>query len=154
MTPSDIHCLLEKYEGDFQMEISMDMGGEKSKMIVDSQHSMLLGGRFLELKQKGKMMEMDYESIMTIGFNNSDKKFSLTTITNMGTGTLSLYGDWDEKTKSSNLTGQLTNPMTKTPINVRQKISFVDDNTILIESFDQEGENPELKTVQYKLTRK
>jgi hypothetical protein len=63
---------------------------------------MLLGGRFLEMEQKGEMMGMDYQSIITMGFNNTNKKFALTTITNMGTGILSLVGDWDNTSKTAN----------------------------------------------------
>lgn len=155
MTPSSIHKLFDKYEGSFKMEISMSMGEEKKPSIVTvaSEHIMLLGGRFLEMKQKGTMMGMDYQSILTMGFNNTDKKFALTTITNMGTGTLSLFGEWNEKSKSATLFGELTNPVTKNIINVKQIVSFIDNDTILIESFDKEGDKPEKKTVEYKLIR-
>ena len=156
MTPSNIHTLISQYSGDFKMEISMSMGENKEPSVisVNSKHIMLLGGRFLEMKQEGNMMGMDYESLLTLGFNNIDKKMALTTITNMGTGTLSLFGDFDEKTKSANLIGQLTNPVTKNSITVKQVITFIDSDTILIESFDKEGDSPEKKTVQYKLIRK
>lgn len=155
MTPSSVHTLFSQYTGSFKMEITMSMGDgkEPSIVIVDSENTMLLGGRFLELKQHGNMMGMDYQSITTLGFNNTDKKFALTTITNMGTGTLSLSGPWDEKSKSANLSGELTSPVTKNTIAVRQVVTFVGDNTILIESYDKEGDNPEKKTVQYKLVR-
>src|SRR6476661_2325353 len=153
MTPSDVHSVFGKYAGHFTMEITMSMGEGKEPTVVTvaSENNLLLGGRFLEMKQQGKMMGMDYQSITTIGFNNTDKKFALTTITNMGTGTLSLFGNWDQKTKTANLLGQLTNPVSKQTINVRQTVAFIDHNTILIESFDKEGDKPEKKTVQYKL---
>lgn len=155
MTPSSVHNLLADYTGDFKMEITMSMGEGKEPSIVTvkSEHIMLLGGRFLEMKQKGTMMGMDYESILTMGFNNTDRIFALTTITNMGTGTLSLFGEWNEKSKSATLFGKLTNPVTKNTINVKQIVSFVDNDTILIESFDKEGDKPEKKTVEYKLIR-
>ena len=90
---------------------------------------------------------------MTLGFNNTDKTMALTTITNMGTGTLSLFGTWDEQTKTGNLFGQLTNPVSKGVISVRQTVTFVDGDTILIESYNTEGETPEKKTVIYRLVR-
>ena len=151
MTPSAIHELLSKYEGEFQMQI--EMTGLKEPVIMNSSHKMILGGRFLELKQKGKMMGMDYESIYTIGYNTIDHTFSMTTITNMGTGTLALQGEWDENTRTATLYGQLTNPVSKQTINVKQTITLLDDDTLLIESFDKEGDNPEKKTVQYKFVR-
>ncbi|MFZ6664608.1 DUF1579 family protein [Peijinzhouia sedimentorum] len=156
MTPSAIHSLLSQYTGSFTMEITMSMGegNEPTVITVDSEHQMLLGGRFLEMKQQGLMMGMEYQAMMTLGFNNTDKKMALTTITNMGTGTLSLYGDWNENTNSAILLGTLTNPVSKSTINVKQVITFVDNNILLIESFDKEGDKPEIKTVQYKLIRK
>lgn len=151
MTPSGIHALFTRYTGDFKMEMSM---GGAEPITVNAEHTMLLGGRFLEMKQHGTVMGMDYQSRMTLGYNTTDKKMALTTITNMGTGTLSLLGDWDEKTKSAILSGQLTNPVTKKTIHVKQVVTFVDTDTILIESYDREGDQPEKKTVEYKIIRK
>lgn len=128
-------------------------GNESNVITVNSEHKMLLGGRFLEMKQEGIMMGMDYQSIITMGYNNIDKQISMTTITNMGTGTLCLFGNWEENTNTANLFGQLTNPVTKEIINVRQSVTFVDEDTILIESYDTEGDKPEMKTIQYKLIR-
>ncbi|HET8886397.1 MAG TPA: DUF1579 family protein [Salinimicrobium sp.] len=151
MTPSTMHELLSTYEGEFQMEIEMD--GLNEPMVISSTHKMILGGRFLELKQKGKMMGMDYESIYTIGYNTIDSTFTMTTITNMGTGTLTLQGKWNEKTKTATLYGKLTNPVSRKTIAVRQTLAFLDEQTILIQSYDQEGNNLEIKTVQYKFVR-
>ena len=152
MTPTDVHELLAKYTGDF--ELIIEMQGMDKPIVLESSQQMILGGRFLELKQKGNMMGMDYASLYTIGYNTIDKTVSMTTITNMGTGTLALHGSWDADKKVANLHGKLTNPVSKETINVRQTINFVDDNTILIESFDQEGDQPEKKTVEYKFVRK
>lgn len=151
MTPSRMHEILSKYQGEFQMEV--EMAGLSEPVMINSIHSMILGGRFLELKQNGKMMGMDYESIYTIGYNTIDDTFSMTTITNMGTGTLALQGKWNEETKTATLYGKLTNPVSRETINVKQTVTFLDANTLLIESFDQEGDNPEKKTVQYKFIR-
>lgn len=54
MTPSSIHTILAQYTGSFKMEITMSMGEGKEPSIitVNSKHTMLLGGRFLEMKQK------------------------------------------------------------------------------------------------------
>jgi Protein of unknown function (DUF1579) len=99
-------------------------------------------------------MGMDYEALSIIGFNTIDQTVSMTAITNMGTGTLALQGTWDEKTKTANLRGKLTNPVSKRTLNVRQTIQFADANTILIENYDQEEDHPEKKTIQYKFVRK
>lgn len=155
MSPSSTHRLLSEYSGSFKMEITMlmDDGKETPKIIVNSEHVMLFNGLFLEMKQQGNMVGMNYQSIMTLGFNNADKKMTLIAITNMGTGTLYLNGEWDENLKTGNLYGQLTNPVNKKTIKVRQTINFVDSDTILIENYDTEENSPEKKTVIYKLIR-
>ena len=97
---------------------------------------------------------MAYESVMTLGFNTIDKKMALTTITNMGTGTLALFGNWDETTKKATLYGSLTNPVSKQNIKVKQIINFMDADTLVIESYHTEGEQAEKKTVVYTFRRK
>jgi hypothetical protein len=154
-TPSSFHQLLSKYSGSFNIAITMYLEEGKAPAVekAESYQSMLLGGRFLELKQFGTIMKMDFLAITTIGYNNTDQKITLTSISNMGTGTLTLTGNWDEKTNSATLFGQQTNPVTKKVIKVKQVITFIDANTILIESFDQEGKKPFSKTMEYKYTR-
>ncbi len=156
MTPTDVHSLMGKYIGDFEMEITMSRGEGQPPIVIaiPSTHQMILGDRFLELKQKGDMMGMAYEAVMTLGFNTIDKKMAMTTITNMGTGTLALYGQWDEANKKATLYGSLTNPVSKQNIKVKQIIDFVDTDTLVIESYDTEGDQIEKKTVVYTFRRK
>lgn len=64
-TPTDVHKMIEEYVGEFNMEISMWMTESKAPEIinVNSFHKMILGNRFLEMNQTGKMMEMEYSTI-------------------------------------------------------------------------------------------
>jgi hypothetical protein len=154
-SPTNFHKLLSTYSGSFNLEITMYQEEGKAPVMdkAESYQSMLLGERFLEMKQFGTMLKMDFLAITTIGFNNSDQKITLTSINNLSTGTLTLTGNWDEKANSATLFGQQTNPVTKKVIKVKQVITFVDANTILIESFDQDSKKPFSKTMQYKYTR-
>lgn len=156
MTPNDIHKMLGEYVGEFNIEISMWMTEGKAPEIinVNSTNKMILGNRFLEVTQTGNMMGMDYSSFSTIGYNTINKSFSLTTLTNMGTGTLYLNGFWDEKKRIANLKGIITNPMDGKSINIRQQISFIDKDNLLIENFDTYEGQLEKKSIQYKLVRK
>lgn len=156
MTPTDVHTFMGKYTGNFEMEITMSTGEGQPPIVIaiPSTHQMILGDRFLEMKQKGDMMGMAYESVMTLGFNTIDKKMAMTTITNMGTGTLALFGQWDEVNKKATLYGSLTNPVSKQNIMVKQIIDFVDPDTLVIESYDTEGDQVEKKTVVYTFRRK
>lgn len=156
MTPNEVHKLLGDYMGEFNLEISMWMkeGSDPTIVHVSSFHTMILGDRFLEITQVGAMMGTEYQSITTLGFNTTNKTFSLFTLTSMGTGTLYLNGTWDSEKRTANLTGQMTNPMDGKTISVRQQITFIDENQLLIENFDTYVGGKEKKTVQYKFTRK
>ena len=155
MMPSEIHKSLEKYAGDFAMEITMWMmeGAEPVVINVTSENKMILGGRFLEMTQTGDMMGMAYHAISVLGYNNSDKNYNLTTVTNMGTGTLYVSGSYDTKSNSVQLRGNLSNPMNGKIIEVRQSLQMIDDDTLLIENFDMESGSEERKTIAYKFTR-
>lgn len=153
-TPSASHEFFAKYAGSFSMEITLYNGDSNPVVnVVDSQHEMILGGRFLEMTQTGTIVFMDYASRITLGINNATQQITSTTLTNFGTGTLTLVGSWLEDNKKAVLYGTLANPVTKNFIKIRQEITFVDENTIIIENFDQEGDGLEIKTVHYKLTR-
>lgn len=114
---------------------------------------MILGGRFLEMTQMGDMMGMSYQAISTMGFNNTDKNFNLTTITNMGTGTLYVTGPHDPLTNTAELRGILSNPVNEQMIEVRQVFHFLNEDQMMIENFDKEEGSEERKTIEYKFTR-
>lgn len=156
MMPNEVHALLNEYVGEFDLEITMWMkeGGEPMVMNVISDHKMILDNRFLEMTQFGKMMGMDYQSLSTLGFNTINKTFSLTALTNMGTGTLYLNGAWNQEKRIANLNGQITNPMDGKTIAVRQQITFSNENQLLIENFDTYEGGKEKKSIQYKYVRK
>lgn len=155
MMPAEVHKMLEKYTGEFEMEITMWMGADQSPQVdkVKSNNKMILGGRFLEMTQTGNMMGMDYNAITTLGFNNTDKSLGLVALTNMGTGMLALKGSWNDKERMATVSGNLTNPVTKNNISVIETVSFPDNNTILIVNYDKEGDESERKSIQYKFTR-
>ena len=156
MTPNEIHKMLSEYTGEFNMEIAMWMvdGGEPVILNVNSVNKMILGGGFLEMRQSGEMMGMEYQSLSILGYNTISKSLGLTTITNMGTGFLYLEGTWDEEKKVATLKGQMTNPMDGKIIKILQQISFIDKDNLLVENFDTYEGQPAKKSLQYKLVRK
>lgn len=151
MTPAVEHERLATYEGKFQVEITMS--GAKEPIVVYAVHQMILDGRFLDIEQTGKMMDMDYVSYTTLGYNTIDHTYTMVTYTNMGTGILTLTGKWDNEVNGIVLYGNLTNPVSERTIRVKQVIHFLDDDSFLIESFDKEEDAPESKTVVYKFKR-
>jgi len=145
--------MLGKYNGDFVLDISIwtDVTKEPKVYNLLAVNRMILEGRFLEIAEAGKMGDDNYKALTTIGYNTSSKNYLLTSLSNMGTGILVLSGEGDNK--SANLTGETFDPVTKKPVKVRQKISFIDENNLLIENFDMDGQK-EKKTIEYRFRRK
>ncbi|RYY59506.1 MAG: DUF1579 domain-containing protein [Chitinophagaceae bacterium] len=155
MTPAPFHKMLEKYTGEWKMDVSMWMegAGEPMKSTMKSTHAMISNGLFLEMNQLGDMMGTAFTARITIGYNNSSKEVELTSYTNMGSGMTFLRGKWDESKKAADLKGQLTDPVSGKAINIRQVVSFPDATTMLIENFDQSGTGPEKKTMEFRCTK-
>ncbi|WP_432709186.1 DUF1579 family protein [Pedobacter sp.] len=155
MTPNEVHRMLSEYTGNFDVEISMwaTEGKAPVKVKVAANNQMILGGRFLEVRQSGIMMDMDYQSITILGYNTSGKKMDLTSVTNMGTGILFLSGAWNPSTKIATLSGQMNSPDGGKTIRIIQVLRFIDKNTLVIQNIDQaDGQKPR-KTIEYKMTR-
>lgn len=156
MMPGSFHQQLAKYVGDFRMDASMYMqeGSDPLKVTVSCKNTMRMGERFLHISQTGDMGGMAFEGVTMIGYNNASQKLELSSFTNMGTGTVFLTGIWIEKGKIADLKGEMINPVNKSVIKIRQRITFVSENEILIENFDQEGTAKEKLTMSYVLKRK
>lgn len=154
MMPSPVHDTLARYTGKYELTITMWMDTEQPPTVVKALAvcDTVLGGRFLEIRQTGNLMGFAYQSLTTMGFNTAAKKLQVTGITNMGTGILTLAGNWNGN-GVSDVSGQLTNPVTKTDIQVRQLIRFSNNDAISIVNYDKEGEGPEKRTLQYEMKK-
>ena len=156
MTPAAVHKQLANYTGEFRMDASMYMqeGSDPLKVTVNCKNTMRMGERFLHISQSGDMGGMPFEAVTMLGYNNSSQKLELSSFTNMGTGTVFLSGGWVEKGKIADLIGEMINPVNKAMIKIRQRITFVSQDEILIENFDQEGSGKEKLSMSYILKRK
>ena len=153
--PAGIHNLLKGYSGEFRVEYFQWNSPElpPTTYMAKSTHKMILGGRFLQIKQVGMAMGVAQESVTTIGFNNYTKKFEVTSLNNSATGSLVLKGSWNQKKRTANLLGVLHHPKNKQKITVRHYINFIDSNTLVIKCYNKIADAPETKTAQYKFYR-
>jgi hypothetical protein len=156
MMPGKPHALLQNLEGEWETRVNFwtTGKGEAQKFLLDCSISMDLGGRFLKMRQSGLMADMPFEAVSYLGYDNAAEKFTLTVLNSMGTGTLTLRGDWTIVEKEVSLTGELVNPVTRKAIMIRQVIRFNDDKSFTIENFDRDDEGKEVRTVLYEFKRK
>jgi hypothetical protein len=114
---------------------------------------MILGGRYQESKHVGNFMGMPFEGQSTLAWDNARKVLISTWVDNFGTGIMYMEGTWDDKTKTANFKGTMTDPLSGKLTNIRELYKVVDNNTHLMEQYaTQEGK--EYKTIEIKFTRK
>ncbi len=155
MTPGEVHAMIAGWDGEWNEEITIWMapGAPPTKYTASCVNKMILGGRYQESKHTGNFMGMPFEGIGTLGWDNARKIVVNSWVDNMSSGMTYLEGTWDDKTKSANLKGNATDPMTGKILGIRQLFKVVDDKTQMLEQYTtQEGK--EFKSMEIKFTRK
>ena len=155
MTPSDVHKMMAKWDGEWNEEIQMWMDPNAPAQVMKAScvNTMILGGRYQQSVNIGSFNGMPFEGHSLTGWDNTRKLFVSTWVDNMGTGIMYLEGTWDAATKSMNLKGKMTDPMSGKEIPVRQVMKIIDDNTHIMEQYDTR-DGKESKSMEIKFVRK
>jgi hypothetical protein len=136
-TPGDVQKMMAKWDGNWDGEVKfwMDPAAPPSVMNVKTVNKMVLNGLYQQSTSTGAFGGMPFNGIGTTGYDNHRKMFVSTWIDNMGSGIVYMEGPWDEATKSMNLKGKMTDPMSKQVKDMREVMKVVDDNTQVIEQY-------------------
>lgn len=136
-TPSEVHKMLSKYDGDWNSKITQWMEPNKDPMKSEGKcnNKMIMGGRYQESHFSGNMMGMPFEGMSLLGYDNSKKMFISTWIDNMGTGIMTMEGKWDKETNTIYFKGKMVDPTTGGETPIREVFKFVDDNTQIMEMY-------------------
>lgn len=156
-TPGEAHKMLAMDNGNWEAESTMYMTANdpkpmKTKMTATAK--MVMGGRYQESRYTGNMMGQPFEGVSTVGYDNASKKYTSIWIDNMGTGIMNMTGDYDTATKTMNMSGECTDPMTGKKKKMRETYALVDDNTRKMEMFDTDPSGKEYKSMEITMTRK
>ena len=156
-TPGTIHKMLADDNGKWDEEMTMYMGPDDTKPMktkMSAESKMVLGGRYQHTTHTGMMMGQPFEGIGTVAYNNASKKIESTWTDNMGTGIMFMSGTYDEASKTMELKGECTDPMTGKVKPARETFQIVDANTRKMEMFDVTPEGKEYKSMEIVMTRK
>lgn len=157
-TPGEMQQMIAKSDGNWTGETTMWMenGGQPMTSKSEATNKMMFDGRYQMSTHKGNMMGMPFEGISILGYDNAKKKFVSSWIDNMGTGIMTLEGDWNPSTKSIEFKGKMTDPTRpEKDCNVREVFTFIDDNTQKMEMFGPDAKTgKEFKTMEIVFKRK
>lgn len=154
-TPGDVHAMLAKSSGKWNVETSMYMapGAPPTVSKGTSVNKMILGGRYQVAEFKGTMMGQPFEGISTVGYDKHKNVYESTWVDNVGTGITKFTGTWDEATKSIHFTGKMMDPMTKHEMDVKETFKIIDDNNQQMEMYYTGPDGKDVKMMEIKYTR-
>ena len=92
---------LKQFEGSWKVEAKEPGADEVSHTVTMESHS--IGDKWMVSKQSGKMGEMDFEAVQTVGYDAKAKKFVGTWVDSTSSFTWQLSGTLDESGKKLTL---------------------------------------------------
>lgn len=131
----DAHCT-------FYMDPSMPPSVSKGscEMALD------LGGRVLKQTFECSSPEMgSFSGLGWWGYDNVDQRWWCSWMDNMSTGSMMMYGQMDEKTKTIELKGQFTDPLTLKPATMRTTLTIDSPTQHTFSMFMTMPDMPEMK---------
>lgn len=149
-TPGSMHAWLAKTNGTWEAEVEQWMapGAPSTKVKATNIQNAALGGRYVIGKFTSTMMGQPFEGISTMGYDNAKKIFTSTWVDNMGTGIVQMTGTYDEASKTMNLKGHQTDPLTGKDSDIREEMKMIDDNTYSMAMFGAGPDGKEMKFME------
>lgn len=147
MKPGEMHKWMAGYAGTWEAEVTSFMpGAEPSKSKATEVVKMVMNGLYQEGNLSGTMMGMPFNGKSIMAYDNAKKQFAVSWIDNLGSGLMIMTGQYDAATKTLNLNGTQTDPVTGKDSKVRQEQKFIDDDNYLLTMY---GDGPDGKEVKF-----
>ena len=154
-TPGEMHTWMAKFKGTWEASVVGFMDPSKPDTSkATNTVSMVMNGLYQTGRFTGKMMKRSFEGHSTMGYDNAKKIFVNTWIDNLGSGIIYMTGTYDEKTKTLNLKGYQTDPMTGKDIDIRQEMTMIDDDSYTLTMYGAGMDGKEMKFMEGIFKRK
>lgn len=156
MTPGEMHKWLANHVGTWEAEVSqwLDPSAPPTKANATDVVTMSMNGLYQVGNFSSSMMGMPMIGQSTLGYDNAKKMFVMCWIDNLGSGMVFMTGSYDEKTKTLNLKGTQTDPMTGKDADIRQENRFIDDDTYVMTMYGAGMDGKEMKFMEGTFKRK
>ncbi len=154
-TPGDMHKWMAKLNGTWEATVIEFMNPVKpdtSKAI--NTVNMTLNGLYQTGKFTGKMMGRSFEGQSIMGYDNAKKLFVSTWIDNFSSGITQFTGTYDEKTKTLNLKGHQTDPVSGNDVGIREEMIMIDNDSYLMIMYGTGPDGKEAKFMEGTFKRK
>jgi len=155
-TPGPEHKWLEKFNGIWEAQLDQWMapGAPPTKTKGSCTQTPMLGGRYFSVKYTSTMMGQPFDGMSVMGYDNAKKKFVSTWIDNMGTGIVIMTGTYDETTKTLNMKGTQSDPVSGKDTDIREELRVIDDNSYVQTMYGAGPDGKEMKFMEGTFTKK
>ena len=156
MTPGAMHKWMASHAGTWEAEVTqwMDPSAPPTKSKATDVVKMTMNGLYQVADFSSRMMGMPMMGHSTLGYDNAKKKFVMTWIDNLGSGIVYMTGTYDEATKTLELRGKQTDPMTGTDSDIRQVNKYIDSDTYTMAMYGAGMDGKEMKFMEGTFKRK
>ena len=128
--PGPWHAFLAQRAGKWNVagRIWNDPEGEPSLSSGESKLELVLGGRFLQERHKGRKGEIEYTGLGLLGFDNADSTVTAVWYDDLGTRTSVLTGRAGSPGQPVELRGAMTDPASGRRLALRVVLTWVGAN--------------------------
>jgi Protein of unknown function (DUF1579) len=155
-TPGDAHKKLASMVGTWDAVVKMypmQAGAPVQTSTATSVSTWVLGGRFVQETVNGSFMGMPFNGIGYTGYDNIKKQYTGTWMDNMGTATMISTGTMTGD-KTYEFTSTMDDPMTGKAMQVKEKVTVVDDDHHVMEMWGPTPDGKMMKMMEITYTRK
>jgi Protein of unknown function (DUF1579) len=153
-TPGDMHKWMAGHTGTWEAEVTSFMpGAPPSTSKAREEVKMVMNGLYQEGNLSGTMMGMPFTGRSIMAYDNAKKQFALSWIDNLGSGLMIMTGQYDAASKTMNLNGTQTDPVTGKDSKVRQVQKFIDDDNYVLTMYGDGPDGKEMKFMEAKFKR-
>ena len=155
-SPTEAHKALEPFVGKWTYtgKFWMTPDVPAQDMVGTTENTLIYGGRFLKQTIEGPWMGETFEGLGFTGYDNIKGEYVSTWIDSMGTGIMTVAGQYDEATKTLSQSGANSCPMTGEKARPgRSEWTMVDQNHNTYTSYMLGPDGKEFKMMEISYTR-
>lgn len=151
-TMGEMHKKLEYFNGPWNAEVSMIMGGHTTTSKAKCTGEKVFDGRYIKSMFEGDMMGQPFHGVSHIGYNNASQKFETSWIDSMGTGMMLMTGTLDAAGKVYSFAGEYHCPIQNKLVAQREITTIIDANTYRMDFYmpNLEGKEEMQMSITYK----
>lgn len=137
VSPNENHAALEPLAGSWTHDLTFWQAPDAPPMTMTatSEAKWVMDGRYVQADYTGEMMGMPFTGRDMIGYDNQREQYFSVWVDNMSTGPMTMWGSFDESTRTLTLEGTVMDPMSGEETRQRATVRILEDGSTHYEAF-------------------